>query len=274
VSLRLFQLDFAAALAAPGPDATLPEWTRQPGFAVYRNTVLKGAIDALLANYPAVTRLVGEEWMRGACAMYAGGHPPTEPGLLHYGRDFTHFLQTFGPAAELPYLPAVARLDRCWTESHTAADAPLLDPGALAALPPETRGGAGLAPHPAAHWAWCGEYPAFTIWSRSRAMQDEDADIDWHGEGALLTRRAGAVVWQALPRAGCAFLAACATGLPLGAAAEAALEADAGADLPALLAGLLQAGAFTALRWPLSPPPRAPAAPPSSTGRSRRPGTS
>ena len=33
----------------------------QPAFAVYRNTVMKACIDALQANYPAVTRLVSEE---------------------------------------------------------------------------------------------------------------------------------------------------------------------------------------------------------------------
>ncbi|MES2184165.1 MAG: DNA-binding domain-containing protein [Pseudomonadota bacterium] len=244
---RLFQQDFAAALVATGPDASLPDWTRQPGFAVYRNTVLKGCIDTLLAHYPAVTRLVGEAWMRGACAVYAGRYPPTDACLLDYGRDFALFLQSFGPAAELPYLPAVAWLDRCWTEVHTAADAPARDPGALAALAPETLGQQRLRPHPAARWAWCGEHPAFSIWSRSRAMRDEQAEPVWTGEGALLTRPAGAVAWQALPHAGCAFLAACATGLPLAAAAQAALEADAEVDLAALLAGLLQAGAFTAL---------------------------
>jgi hypothetical protein len=40
-----------------------------PALAVYRNTVAKGCIDALQANYPAVHTLVGSDWLarHGAC---------------------------------------------------------------------------------------------------------------------------------------------------------------------------------------------------------------
>ena len=59
-ALCAFQDAFAEALLAPsGAVANSPELTRliaQPGFAVYRNTVMKGCIDALQANYPAVGR--------------------------------------------------------------------------------------------------------------------------------------------------------------------------------------------------------------------------
>ena len=34
-------------------------WSPNRAFAVYRNTVLKGCIDALQANYPTVGQLVG-----------------------------------------------------------------------------------------------------------------------------------------------------------------------------------------------------------------------
>lgn len=246
MSLRRFQSDFAAALRAPVPaGAEAPAWARQPGFAVYRNTVRKACTEALLANYPAVTRLVGEAWMHGAASLYLEAHPPADARLLYYGVDFPRFLAGFAPAADLPYLPAVARLDRCWTESHLAADAPVLPPGALAALSPEALGATPLVPHPAARWTWCADHPARTIWSRSRSQAQEDEELAWQGEGALLTRPAGAVAWQPLPRAGHAFLQACSQGLPLGTAAAQALEVQPDADLAALMAALLQAGAFT-----------------------------
>jgi Putative DNA-binding domain len=62
-TLADFQDDFVHALLAT-PDNMQPNLstlTRQPGFAVYRNTVMKGCIDALQANFPTVLRLVGEE---------------------------------------------------------------------------------------------------------------------------------------------------------------------------------------------------------------------
>jgi hypothetical protein len=52
--------------------ASIARLARQPGFAVYRNTVIKGCVDALQANYPAVARLVGAEWFRSAATLLVG----------------------------------------------------------------------------------------------------------------------------------------------------------------------------------------------------------
>jgi len=60
----------------------------------------------------------------------------------------------------------------------------------------------------------------------------------------LITRPRGAVLWTPLGKPGCAFLDACAAGRTLAAAATAALDADPQADLAALIAQTLDAGAF------------------------------
>ena len=248
-ALAHFQDDFTHALlatddAAPPALATL---TAQPAFAVYRNTVMKGCIDALQANYPAVTRLVGEEWMRAAAAVYARDALPALPMLLHYGANFADFLAQFEPAAELPYLPGVARLDRCWTEAHAAASEDGLDPAALSQLASGNFSHARLQPHAAARWAWFTDAPIYTIWSRNRSDAPFDDDIDWNPEGALLTRPRDAVSWCALDRADCAFLDACAAGGTVAHAAQAALKAQPDADPGRLMAALLEAGAFSRL---------------------------
>ena len=91
-SLRRFQDDFARALLEPEVDAdaesAVAALARQPGFAVYRNTVLKGCIDALQANYPAVARLVGEEWFRAAAAIYARANLPAQADAAPLRRGF------------------------------------------------------------------------------------------------------------------------------------------------------------------------------------------
>ena len=246
-ALACFQDAFAQALLSPAASAPaeIAALLAQPAFAVYRNTVIKGCVDALQANYPAVTRLVGEQWLRAAAAIYVREALPAEPALLHYGAGFADFLARFEPAAELPYLPAVARLDRLWTEAHAAADADALDPGTIARLAPGTLGGAVLQPHPAARWAWFAEAPIYTIWSRNRSADAPDGDLAWVPEGALLTRPHDGVRWMALDAAGCAFLDACAAKSTLAAAAQAALAARPDADLAQLMAGLLEAGAFS-----------------------------
>lgn len=257
MQLTAFQEGFSAALLADAPpdEAPAPWLTAlqaQPGFSVYRNTVLKACIDALQANYPAVCKLVGEDWFRAAAAVYARAQPPSDGRLMDYGAGFADFLQTFEPAAELPYLPAVARLDRCWTECHLAADAPALPPDWLAHHAPETLGHQHLQPHPAARWAWCDEHPAFTLWALQRDGQTSEAHVPWTGDGGLLTRPDAAVVWHPLPRAGVVFLNACANGASLEQAATEALTADTTTDFSALIGLLLNAGALAPLQ-PLPP---------------------
>ena len=249
--LATFQDAFAAALLAPEPATGFRGIASQPGFAVYRNTVMKGCIDALQANYPAVSRLVGDEWFRAAAAVYARARLPRHPSLLDYGADFAEFLSGFPPAAELPYLAEVARLDRCWTEAHTARDEQPVSASAVASLSPGELGRTVLRPHASARWAWFAERPVYTIWRRNRVAPDEAAatemPIEWRGEGALVLRPHASVAHLDLDAAGCAFLDACAAGRDLASAALEALAREPHADLAQLMQRLLEAGAFGAM---------------------------
>jgi hypothetical protein len=249
-SLRQFQDAFAHALLAPElrPDDYAPEIARvveQPSFAVYRNTVMKGCIDALQANYPSVARLVGEEWFRAAAALFVRANLPRQPTLAVYGEGFADFLGAFGPAAELPYLPGVARLDRFWTEAHAAPDEVPIGAAAVARLEPEALARTVLRPHASARWSWFDAQPIATVWRRNRyPLESDEPEIDWRAEGVLVVRPGGSVENVDLDAAGCAFLDACASGGTLAAAAAAALAVDAQADLAYLMSQLLEAGAF------------------------------
>lgn len=245
--LGSFQDAFAAALLDPASSA-VGGLATQPGFSVYRNTFTKGCIDALQASYPSVARLVGEEWFRAAALVHVRAAPPRSPVLLDYGAEFARFLEDFAPATELPYLPGVARLDRCWSEAHVAADDPVLAPAAISALTPRQLETARLRPHAAARWLHFDAQPIFTIWQRNRNGDDDASEIAWQGEAALITRPHDAVEARRIDAAACAFLDACAAGDTLADAALAALAADPRADLAQLMALLLEAGAFSALR--------------------------
>lgn len=244
-----FHAAFAQALLSRGEvdDPLVRALAAQPAFAVYRNTVMKGCVDALEANFPAVARLVGSEWFRAAAAAYAATEPPVDGRLLVYGdAGFATFLQQLPTTATLPYLAGVAHLDTLWRAVHAASDAPVLQAQALAELPAQALPALVLRPHPATQWAWFDAQPVATIWSRNRGEAGDLDDIPWEGEGLLLTRRDGAVHWQAFPRAGCAFLDACAEGHTLGAAAQRCLSLAQETELALLLQQLLQAGAFMA----------------------------
>lgn len=245
-ALARFQDAFAHALLEPlaDPASTVAVLASQPGFAVYRNTVMKGCVDALQANFPAVARIVGEEWFRAAAAIYVRESLPADPALLGYGASFGEFLARFEPAAELSYLPGVARLDRLWTEAHTAPDEAAVDPADIARLAPAALARAVLHPHAAARWAWFEDAPIYTIWSRNRTAAVPAPELDWRAEGALLVRPRDTVEWIPLNAAGAAFLDACAAGMPVPRAASAALEARDDADLTQLMCTLLAAGAL------------------------------
>jgi hypothetical protein len=256
MTLADFQDAFARALLADDAGVASPDIAHlvaQPGFAVYRNTVLKGCIDALHANFPAVAQIVGDEWLRAAAAVYVRRELPTAPMLIDYGRSFPDFLASFEPAAELTYLADVARVDRLWSEAHAAADEPLLDAAALGGLATDDMRRTGLQLHAAARWLWCDEHPVYTLWTRNRPPERNDAAaIEWRGEGILLTRPRGAVERSSLSRAGAALLSACAQHRCIDDAVAAALNADPGADLSALFGTLIHAGAFSGLR-PIHP---------------------
>ncbi len=120
--LSLFQDAFSAALA--GDDAALAPWGAEPtGVSVYRNTVAKGCADALVANFPAVAKVTGEAWLSAAAVRHAAERPPAKASLLDHGGDFADWLEGFAPAAAMPFLANLARLDRAWVEAHLAEDA-------------------------------------------------------------------------------------------------------------------------------------------------------
>lgn len=229
--------------------ADLADLVGQPGFAVYRNTVMKACIDALQTNYRSVARLVGEEWFRAAAAIYVRANLPRHPTLLDYGSDFADFLSGFEPAGELPYLPGVARLDRLWTEAHAARDEAPVDPSAIARLSTDELARAVLRPHAATRWAWFDEHPIRTIWSRNREPDaaHDLSEIEWRAEGVLITRLRDSIASVKVGAAGCAFLDACAAGRTLADAAAAALAAEPAAELSQLMAQLLESGAFAHL---------------------------
>ena len=264
-SLAQFQDAFAAALAAgdgaephaAGADLRVAQLVAQPAFAVYRNTVMKGCVDALQANYPAVSRLVGDEWFRAAAVVFARASRRGSRRWSTTAPGSPTSCRASRPPASCPISAAVARLDRFWTEAHVARDEAPVAAAALARLPLASLAGTVLRPHASARWAWFDGQPIASIWARNRDggegerdRGDANAEIPWQGEGMLVVRPEADVRWIPLGQADCAFLDACAAGGTLADAAAAALAVDPQADLSALIARMLDAGAFGQLTLP------------------------
>ena len=247
--LGQFQDAFVAALAerTPAPIAAwLPEGEADPvGLAVYRNTIAKGCVDALAANFPTVASLVGDEWFRAAAALFAAEHPPASAALLAYGEAFPDWLARFPPADELPYLSAMARLDRMWTTALFAPEAQPLDAEAFA-IAPEALAGARVTLHPSlAFEAFDSGLPG--LWLAAREPEPGEMELIDDPQGVLIVRPEDTVHSRLLDAAGFAFLTAARDGATLGEAITAAGEADPAADLAPLFAALIADGVFSGL---------------------------
>lgn len=246
LSLSRYQDAFVDALYQ-GVSTELSALTDQPGFAIYRNSVLKTCIDALSDNFPSVERLVGTSWMRAAAHVHACQTPPDDIRLIHYGTGFADFLAGFEPARELPYLADVARLDRLWIEAFTAEDEPHLELTSLANVPDADFGDLSLVPRANVRWRWFADQPAYTLWHHNRNNLPLPETVAWQGEGALLVGGANGVDRYALERGAVIFLDACACHLPLDQACTHALQSQADLDFNDLLARLLAARVFAPL---------------------------
>jgi hypothetical protein len=242
------QREFSAALldrAAPlpwglvGPDGK-PSARR---FAVYRNNVVASLTDALEDSFPAVCRIVGEEFFRAMARIYVLARPPHSPILLDYGASFPDFIAGFDPAAALPYLPDVARIERAWSEAYHAAEAAPLDPAAFGAIPEDQLAGIHLTLHPSLRIVRS-RYPALTIW-RMNVDDGVPGPVEFSiGEDALIVRPKAEVEVRSMPPGGAAFVNALAGGLSLGEATKAGAEAHELFDLEANLVGLIGAQLF------------------------------
>lgn len=246
------QRDFAAALLDPGlpPPEGLTGPDGEPSadrFAVYRNNVAVGLIDALADAFPAVRRIVGDEFFRAMARIHALAEPPASPILLDYGAKFAEFIAGFPPATGLPYLADVARIERAWREAYYAAEAEPIDPAALAGLDPNDLPGLGLTVHPSLRLVRS-QFPALTIWAMN--VGDGEAtsvDLTGSGEDVLIVRPHAVVEARSLPEGGLEFIEALRGGETVLGAAAGAQRGCALFDIAANIAGLLEARAIIGL---------------------------
>ncbi len=231
------------------PEAAAPADIARPAagrFAIHRNNVVHTLVDALRASFPAVERLVGAEFFAALARAYLDAEPPRSPLLFRYGGGFGDFLERFPPAARLPYLGDVARLEWLWLQAYHAADAPPLAIEALAALPEDALAEAPIGLHPSLGLL-ASRFPVAALWAASTDRAAPEAVDMARAERVAVLRPALAVEVHVLAPATHAVLAALAAGRPLGAAAGDAALQHPDFDLAASLTALFAIGAVTSI---------------------------
>jgi hypothetical protein len=241
----------------PFADALLDRDTQMPGglvarngvaaearFAIYRNNVFASLIALLAARFPAVARLVGDDFFAFMARAFVTSHPPRSPVLMEYGDDLPAFIAGFAPVRELRYLADVARLEWLRHQASHAADSAPVDLVALAAIAPEEMPRLRFDLHPSLA-ILKSSYPAFSIW-RTNVEESRPTPIsaDLSGENVLIVRRHLAVAVHPVTADTADFVARLQAGDSLG---DAAASVAAGFDLTALTL-LFRAGAVTGYR--------------------------
>jgi hypothetical protein len=242
------QRSFAAALVDPGkpvpagligPDGE-PSVRR---FGVYRNNVVVGLTAALKDAYPAVHRIVGNEFFEAMARSYVVADLPRTPMMFDYGAGFPAFIRGFAPASVVPYLADVAAIERGWIEAYHAAEASPIDPTALAALDPAGLPGLRLVLHPSLR-TLSSTFPALTIWQMNvSGGAPAPVDLDAGGEAVLIIRPEAVVDVRLVPQCVLTFIRAIAKDGPVLVAFEQALRGNPRFDLTSMLHDLMRCGA-------------------------------
>jgi len=252
----LAERNHAAAFAAGllNPHASAPDgasaWSGQnirARYNVYRNNVTVSLIDSLAAIYPAVQRITGVDFFRAMARFHIRETPPASPLLFEYGHDFPSFIERYAYAQNMPWLADVARIERAWLDAYHAADMSALSSDVFANVDKSALGAMRFVAHPATRIVRS-VYPAVAIFAMNRRDEPVTPLHSSDAEDALVTRPAEDVIVSRLPVGGAVFLSALAEGACLADAVAMAFAESASFDLQANLAGMFDAGVFTAIQ--------------------------
>jgi hypothetical protein len=253
-SLAELQSEFARALRDPalapppalGGDANTGASRR---FDVYRNNMVVGLVDALRSAFPAVHRLVGEQYFAAAARVYIDRHPPESPVLLLYGKKFGDFLDSFPSASGVPYLGDVARLEWARANALHAADTEPASINKLTGVHEVQIESVALTLHPSLS-VIRSRWPVVSLWAACLDT-DHGIDVDMHASEHAVVVRPWLKVRVHVPPAGASdFLAGLERGAALGDSARSAMDADEAFDLAAQLQFVFDIGAVAAVNLP------------------------
>ncbi|WP_422035376.1 putative DNA-binding domain-containing protein [Reyranella sp.] len=215
---------------------------------IHRHHVRQSLAGALAATFPAVQAIVGEAFFATMAMGFVQEDLPGQPVLAEYGAGFPAYVAGYGPAATMPYLGDVARLDWSLNFSYHSPLAPRLAAPELAGLTAERlfelklelAAGSTLVRSP---------WPIDRIWHAAQpGALAGTVSLEEGPASVLVLRQPDDSAFASLDPAETAFVAALAEGASLGEAAEAAFAVEPAFDPSSTFARLLSLEAFAALR--------------------------
>ena len=171
-SLRSLQDQCYRAFLLGDAEALLPELVSREipapiSVQVYQNNARETYRKALLASYPVIERLVGEDCFRGLAQKYMRDYPSTSGDLQNFVVAFPKFLFELYGDSDFAYLPDVARLEWAAEEVQLAGESERIDLDALSRLDPGRYANVRFSRSKSARLV-CSPYPILSIWKTNQ----------------------------------------------------------------------------------------------------------
>lgn len=218
------------------------------GLAVYRHAYRARLVAALADNFTVLARALGDEAFEALAHAYIAARPSQQPSIRWFGDGLADFMAAGGDEL-VPHASLVdfARMDWALRGAFDAAEAPLLEAAALAALAPDDWAGLVLYLHPSVRQVTL-THAVEPAWRALREWDPETGDAQPeldepvpHRHVLLAWRQGHETRWRSLEPLEAGLLAAVAAGEPFAALCERAAAdlGDADAAAQAVI-GLLQ----------------------------------
>jgi hypothetical protein len=210
--------------------------TEKKRLDIYRNNVFSNYRNALEAVYPVILNLVGADYFRQAAHRYVERYASVSGDIHHYGESFAELLASLPGAADLAYLPDVARLEWSIHAAFHAADAERLDLSRLQGIAPEDYPHLRFKLNPATRLLES-PFPIRRIWQVNLPdfEGDQRVDLSEGGGAVLVMRRSFLMEVENISGAESAMLNAFARAEMFGQALEQSLALDPAFDVAAFL---------------------------------------
>lgn len=218
-------------------------------FNIYRNNLVVSLIEALSSTFDVTQQLVGRRFFRALAREYVPDNLPDSPVLALYGEHFPDFLEHFPPAAQLPWLADMARLEWLRVRAYHAADAAPLSSRTVAARheDPQQLLNARVQLHPSLG-VLDSEHAVASLWAAHQG-QGQVADVAINSpQEVLILRPEFDVDVIILPAGGADFVRLLQTGASLGSVMTHTLEQQPDSHPQHILEILMGSGALIGLQ--------------------------
>ncbi|MFT3741682.1 MAG: DUF692 family protein [Gammaproteobacteria bacterium] len=198
---------------------SIPPLDTTTRLTIYRHSFTTALAQSLSHIFTVCQQVVGESFFGHMALAYVAKTPSTSPDIEEYGLDFADFIQCYEPAASLPYLPDLARLEWAW---HKALRSPNYSPLSVHALQsiPDTQHAHVVFKLPPGSTLLRSPYPLLKIWQVHQdgsihSAEDAMVDLTEGGVNLWIWREADRVCMQSLDEAHWQLLSAIAQDLSL-----------------------------------------------------------